>query len=863
MKINFAMKTLLRFAGIILWFLLFQSFSLAQGLPPGWDYVATPSTHIVSIPIISNPNINGVLLEPGDWIGVFYVDDLGAYACGGAVEWIGTANTGLIAFGDDSFTPEKDGFYPNELMHYKVYSWANGQAYDAVITCNPNLISSCTNFASGGLSGILSLNATGFFVLVSATPTSLCYGSSSQLNCAVSGGSGNNVFEWTSIPSGFSSTIQNPLVSPLLNTQYIVNVNDGINAGIYSVFVTVKPGCFAGNNQTICENQNVQLSGSASNYGAFVWSSSGDGSFSDPNILTPVYILGINDSINGNVNLSLTASPPAPCTIPAISTLNVTISQLPKVTLNDDFIICESSSAQLEAVASNYSSVFWTTNGDGTFSNISALNPLYTPGEFDKATGSAALNITVSSIEPCEYYASDFVIIGFQPVPMVNAGLDNLICENDNVALIGNASNFGQVLWTTNGDGSFENPGEISTTYIPGSNDILNGEALITLTAFSIQPCNFPAFDELLINIVKLPMVNAGSDATICQTGVHQISGIATNYDEVTWTSNGDGTIGNPNSLSTTYTPGLNDIMNGSVILILTAFPEYPCSMSVLDELQLDIVSLPQVNAGQDAVICENTVLTLSGFANNYLVIEWSTSGDGTFSNPLTLNSDYSPGPNDILTGNVQLTLTAMPEVPCTTIQQDLMFLEIVKLPIVYAGSDTTIKGGETLPLNGLAQNYLTTTWSTSGDGTFDNPGVLNAIYTPGQADISNAGVLIGLTAFAFLPCTNDALDELIITIDTLTFVNRMNALNEPCIFPNPNSGVFTIENLEKFHNNFQVQIFTSRGEMVFDETYSPLNSFQSEPLRIVFKTAKNGIYLLKVFNNFLLHEHKIIVLPN
>jgi hexokinase len=44
----------------------------------------------------------------------------------------------------------------------------------------------------------------------------------------------------------------------------------------------------------------------------------------------------------------------------------------------------------------------------------------------------------------------------------------------------------------------------------------------------------------------------------------------------------------------------------------------------------------------------------------------WTTSGDGTFLNPSSLNAIYYPGANDKATLHVNLTLTASPVPPCT-----------------------------------------------------------------------------------------------------------------------------------------------------------------------------------------------------
>ena len=60
----------------------------------------------------------------------------------------------------------------------------------------------------------------------------------------------------------------------------------------------------------------------------------------------------------------------------------------------------------------------------------------------------------------------------------------------------------------------------------------------------------------------------------------------------------------------------------------------------------------------------------------------------------------------------------------------------------VNAGPDQTICEGSTVQLAGqIGGSASSGTWSTSGDGSFNNVSLLNAIYTPGPTDISNGSV--------------------------------------------------------------------------------------------------------------------------
>ncbi|MTI22681.1 T9SS type B sorting domain-containing protein [Fulvivirga sp. RKSG066] len=69
--------------------------------------------------------------------------------------------------------------------------------------------------------------------------------------------------------------------------------------------------------------------------------------------------------------------------------------------------------------------------------------------------------------------------------PTVSAGNDQAVCLGDNVSVTGSVSSGGtNPMWSTSGDGQFDNPTMLNTSYMPGSNDESNGSVTLTLTAF-------------------------------------------------------------------------------------------------------------------------------------------------------------------------------------------------------------------------------------------------------------------------------------------------------------------------------------------------------------------------------------------
>ncbi len=77
------------------------------------------------------------------------------------------------------------------------------------------------------------------FVEAFANPEVIYLGDSSLLSAPTGGGSGIYTWSWSSDPAGFTSDLQNPVVSPEETTTYTVTVNDGITTATASVLVTI------------------------------------------------------------------------------------------------------------------------------------------------------------------------------------------------------------------------------------------------------------------------------------------------------------------------------------------------------------------------------------------------------------------------------------------------------------------------------------------------------------------------------------------------------------------------------------------------------------------------------------------------
>jgi hypothetical protein len=84
----------------------------------------------------------------------------------------------------------------------------------------------------------------------------------------------------------------------------------------------------------------------------------------------------------------------------------------------------------------------------------------------------------------------------------------------------------------------------------------------------------------------------------------------------------------------------------------------------------------------------------------------------------------------------------------CTIAALNIASWQVEQPPAVSAGPDRSLCPGNVLEIVGSsAVNASDLLWTTSGDGSFDNPTALHPIYTPGSEDWNNISVTLTLTS--------------------------------------------------------------------------------------------------------------------
>jgi hypothetical protein len=139
---------------------------------PDWSFVNTGMSHIILIPHYAQITIDGVKIQPGDFISVFYdkkdgdktrqlnAGGMGLGIAPGGVKYTGNV-TAIAVWGTQE--GKNNGLAVGEVLKWKIWRARDGKVFDAEATymteiMDPSIVNTDT-YVIDGISGILSLTA--------------------------------------------------------------------------------------------------------------------------------------------------------------------------------------------------------------------------------------------------------------------------------------------------------------------------------------------------------------------------------------------------------------------------------------------------------------------------------------------------------------------------------------------------------------------------------------------------------------------------------------------------------------------------------------------------------------------------------
>ncbi len=545
-----------------------------------------------------------------------------------------------------------------------------GNTYYIMIDGNAGDVCSYTIGANSGISIPVQINPSA---------ATLCPGET--INLSASGG--NGTYTWNATPQLNTTIGANVTATPPGPGTYTYTVNSATGNPLCpsstsaTATITVDNcGCTvnATNSGDVCPGGSVNLFASDVAGATYSWTSSFGFSSTSQNptaVLMPTtpgtYDITVTATLNG-----------VPCT----STTTVTVNPLPTVGAGSDQTVCEGASVTLNGTgASTYS---WS----GGVSNGVSFVP-----------GLGVYNYTVTGTSAQGCINTDDVAITVVAQATINAGSDLSVCAGQSATLT--ASGGVSYVWNNGlgaGNGFTVSPG-VTTVY--------------TVVGTDANGCT--GTDDVTVTVNAVPVVNAGSDQTVCAgTSVTLTGSGASTY---TW-DNGvvDNTAFNPTT-TMTYT--------------VTGTTASGCTST--DQVTVTVNALPIVSAGLDQVICIGESVTLSGAgASSY---SWSNSViDGVSFDPTSTNN---------------YTVSGTDANGC--IGTDIVLVTVNPLPIINGGADVTVCEGDMITLAGAGGASYG--WSGGGvDGQAFTPPLGSAVYTVTGTDANGCVNTDDVTVTVLVP---------------------------------------------------------------------------------------------------------------
>jgi hypothetical protein len=286
---------------------------------------------------------------------------------------------------------------------------------------------------------------------------------------------------------------------------------------------------------------------------------------------------------------------------------------------------CAQLPVQMNATATHYASLLWTTSGSGAFSDNTTLDPVYYPSSADVTAGSVVLTLSVTGLSYKESTQSSFVLT-FDSPALASAGSDLSVCEGSSVSISGSSAAFYSALnWTGSGNGSFSNPSLLSPEYTPGTSDVASGTVYLYLTAVTGNACP-SVTDTLLLSVHPLPQASLSIASEICRGDSTQLnyslSGTAPFMLEF---ANGD-TRQVPSAVWQEWVKPAASITY-TVQHITDAFG---CTGNSTASAALTVKPSPVVNLVPDTLLCGNLVLNLASNTQGAVSYLWTPGGATT-----------------------------------------------------------------------------------------------------------------------------------------------------------------------------------------------------------------------------------------
>jgi len=296
---------------------------------------------------------------------------------------------------------------------------------------------------------------------ITATDKSICSGNSTYIGSSEIPG---NTYSWISSPSGFTSSLANPAVSPIVATTYTLIETINATACSKSNTVTITPNPLPAavvvNNQSICSGSSISIGGSSVSGNSYNWSSLPSGftsALANPivsPVVTTIYTLTETINLTGCFKTN---------------NVSVSVNPLPSANTGINRSICSGNSIVIGEASVQGNTYSWSSLPAGFSSSLA------NPGVSPAVTTTYNLIVTNTSSGCLD---SNSVVITVNPSPLVSVSSNSPLVTGSTLSLSSLPDGMNSYLWT--GPNGFSST--LQSPSIPNVTALNSGQYFVSLT---------------------------------------------------------------------------------------------------------------------------------------------------------------------------------------------------------------------------------------------------------------------------------------------------------------------------------------------------------------------------------------------
>ncbi len=503
------------------------------------------------------------------------------------------------------------------------------------------------------------------------TDQALCNQTTAQLSGSQNVGSGLWSTSSGANVNATTGAVSNIVAGNCYTFTYTVTNGECSDSDDVEVCIDAQPTADAGPDQNLCNVTETQLSGSE-DIGTGAWST-----------ISGVSVNASTGAVSGleagNCYTFTYTVTNGECS--DSDEVEVCIDEQPgMVSAGEDQILCNQTTTTLTGT---------TDVGIGSWSTSSAASVDATTGA---VSGMVAGNcyIFTFSVQNDQCMAMDEVEVCIDVQPNVNAGADQVLCNQTTTSLTGS---------TDIGTGTWSTPGPALVDLNTGA--VVNMEAGNCYTfTYTVINGECSDSDEVEVCVDEQPTANAGDDQAICNQTTAQLSG----SQDV-----GNGMWSTSSGASVNATTGaVSNMVSGNCYTFTYTVTNGECSDS--DEVEVCVDEQPTADAGDDQALCDQTTAQLSGSQD---------IGSGMWSTSSGANVNATTGAvSGMVPANCYTFTYTVTNGECT--DNDEVEICIDEQPgMVSAGDDQALCNQTTTSLTGTT-DVGTGTWSTTSAASVD-----------------------------------------------------------------------------------------------------------------------------------------------